>query len=253
MKVSLHRRSNRLEGDEGAEETSSIPLEDDDSFTVYLLQFLAWPDHGTPSEPSEFLDLLFNISSIQERMETTGPMIVHCSSGIGRTGTLIVVDMLIGCVCEGGLHTDIDIARTVQAVREQRSGMVQTEAQYRFIYKAVQEFVSSLLLRVKERNALKPLGIDYTNLKQTPKSEGCLCCTGTASLPNTSSLSSSLPNSSQSFWSSRSTNCRPKPTAPPLPPLNSPGDVSQSVTVPSTTYGSSSGSRRWYKLSSASR
>lgn len=85
-------------------------------------------------------------------METTGPMIVHCSSGIGRTGTLIVVDMLIGCVCEGGLHTDIDIARTVQAVREQRSGMVQTEAQYRFIYKAVQEFVSSLLLRVKERN-----------------------------------------------------------------------------------------------------
>lgn len=85
-------------------------------------------------------------------METTGPMVVHCSSGIGRTGTLIVTDMLLGCIREGGLHTDIDIARTVQAVREQRSGMVQTEAQYRFIYKAVQEFVSSLLLRVKLRN-----------------------------------------------------------------------------------------------------
>lgn len=79
-------------------------------------------------------------------------MIVHCNSGIGRTGTLILVDMLLGCIHEGGLHTDIDIARTVQAVREQRSGMVQTEAQYRFIYKAVQEFVSSVLLRVKERN-----------------------------------------------------------------------------------------------------
>lgn len=79
-------------------------------------------------------------------------MVVHCSSGLGRTGTLIVIDMLLGCIREGGLHTDIDIARTVQAVRQQRSGMVQTEAQYRFIYKAVQEFVSSLLLRVKLQN-----------------------------------------------------------------------------------------------------
>nr|CDS33738.2 tyrosine protein phosphatase non receptor type [Hymenolepis microstoma] len=252
MKVSLHRRSTREEVDKEAEDASSEP-EDDDSFTVYLLQFLAWPDHGTPSEPSEFLDLLFDISSLQVSMETTGPVIIHCSSGIGRTGTLIVIDMLIGCVCEGGLHTDIDIARTVQAVREQRSGMVQTEAQYRFIYKAVQEFVSSLLLRVKERNVLKPFGIDYTNLKQTPKSEGCLCCNGAASFPNTFSLSSSLPNSSRSFWSNRSTNCRQKPTPPPLPPLSSPGDTPQSPTVPFSLCGSSSGSRRWYKLSSASR
>ncbi|VDN96378.1 unnamed protein product [Rodentolepis nana] len=252
MKVSLHRRSTLEEVDKEAEGTSLKP-EDDDSFTVYLLQFLAWPDHGTPSEPSEFLDLLFDISSFQESMETTGPVVIHCSSGIGRTGTLIVVDMIIGSICEGGLHTDIDIARTVQAVREQRSGMVQTEAQYRFIYKAVQEFVSSLLLRVKERNALKPYGIDYTNLKQTPKSEDCLCCNGAASFPNTASLSSSLPNSSRGFWSNRSINCLHKPTPPPLPPLSSPGDASQSPTVPFSSCGSSSGSRRWYKLSSASR
>ncbi|KAL5108579.1 Tyrosine-protein phosphatase non-receptor type 11 [Taenia crassiceps] len=213
LKISLHQRNAQ------EERAGTLKAEEDDSFTVFLLQFLAWPDHGTPSEPSEFLDLLFNISSYQESMETTGPMIVHCSSGIGRTGTLIVTDMLLGCIREGGLHTDIDIARTVQAVREQRSGMVQTEAQYRFIYKAVQEFVSSLLLRVKLRNALKPFGIDYTNLKQAPRSEGCLCCTGAATLPHSpsSTLAYSLPNSSCGLWTSRSVNYR-RPVPPPLPP-----------------------------------
>ncbi|EUB61468.1 Tyrosine-protein phosphatase non-receptor type 11 [Echinococcus granulosus] len=254
LKISLHQRLTR-EGRAGETER-----EEDDSFTVFLLQFLAWPDHGTPSEPSEFLDLLFNISSYQENMETMGPMIVHCSSGIGRTGTLIVTDMLLGCIREGGLHTDIDIARTVQAVREQRSGMVQTEAQYRFIYKAVQEFVSGLLLRVKLRNALKPFGIDYTNLKQTPRSEGCLCCTGTATLPHSSSftLSSSLPNSSHGFWTSRSINCQ-RPVPPPLaPPTASTetqkGFTSEETSVTTTAAGAGpSSSKRWYKLSSASR
>ncbi len=79
-------------------------------------------------------------------------MIVTCTSGIGRTGTLIVTDMLINYIKEAGLHADIDIARTVQAIREQRSGMVQTETQYRFIYKAIQQFTSSLLIRVQMRN-----------------------------------------------------------------------------------------------------
>ncbi|KAL5964079.1 Tyrosine-protein phosphatase non-receptor type 11 [Taenia solium] len=254
LKISLHQRTIQ-------EERAGTTKEEDDSFTVFLLQFLAWPDHGTPSEPSEFLDLLFNISSYKESMETTGPMVVHCSSGIGRTGTLIVTDMLLGCIREGGLHTDIDIARTVQAVREQRSGMVQTEAQYRFIYKAVQEFVSSLLLRVKLRNALKPFGIDYTNLKQAPRSEGCLCCTGTATFPHSpsSTLAYSLPNSSRGFWTSRSVSCR-KPMPPPLPPpavatgtQKSYTSGETSVTTTAGEAGPPSSSRRWYKLSSTSR
>ncbi len=83
-------------------------------------------------------------------------MIVTCTWGFGRTGTLIVTDMLINYIKEAGLHADIDIARTVQAIREQRSGMVQTETQYRFIYKAIQQFTSSLLIRVQMRNVGTP-------------------------------------------------------------------------------------------------
>lgn len=152
-----------------------------ESLTVYHFQFLAWPEHGTPTDPSCFLNFMCHIASQQDGLTSSGPMIVHCSSGIGRTGTFIVIDMLMRCIQSFGLHMDIDIARTVQAVREQRSGMVQTVAQYCFIYKAVQEFVSRLLLRVKLRNALQPYGVDYTNLRPTP-SDRCLSCTAPSSL-----------------------------------------------------------------------
>ncbi len=77
---------------------------------------------------------------------------VHCSAGIGRTGTYIVIDMLINYIRRFGLQCDIDISRTVQAVREQRSGMVQTATQYRFIYKAVQNFVSTVSQRLSLYN-----------------------------------------------------------------------------------------------------
>lgn len=77
LKISLHQRTTQ-------EEKTGMPeREEDDSFTVFLLQFLAWPDHGTPSEPSEFLDLLFNISSYQ---------VGNCITDrvdMGRTSTLM--------------------------------------------------------------------------------------------------------------------------------------------------------------------
>ncbi|KAL7060367.1 hypothetical protein AAHC03_09746 [Spirometra sp. Aus1] len=175
MKTCLVREFNLCLVDRTTGESSMEPL------TVHHFQFLAWPEHGTPADPSCFLNFMCHISTQQDGLTSSGPMIVHCSSGIGRTGTFIVIDMLIKCIKSSGLHTDIDIARTVQAVREQRSGMVQTVAQYCFIYKAVQEFVSRLLLRVKLRNALQPYGVDYTNLRPTP-SDGCLSCTAPSSL-----------------------------------------------------------------------
>uniref|UniRef100_A0A0X3NNL7 protein-tyrosine-phosphatase n=2 Tax=Schistocephalus solidus TaxID=70667 RepID=A0A0X3NNL7_SCHSO len=165
----------------------SSALTTPEGFAVYHYQFHAWPDHGTPSDPSCVLNFMCEISAKQtfifldnefsclgestnmtqttisirrniqkptnsETLPVSGPIVVHCSAGIGRTGTFIVIDMLINYIKRMGPQCDIDISRTVQAVREQRSGMVQTETQYRFIYKAVQSYVSTLSQRLQLRN-----------------------------------------------------------------------------------------------------
>ncbi|XP_053600514.1 tyrosine-protein phosphatase corkscrew [Plodia interpunctella] len=118
--------------------------------TIYHFHFTAWPDHGVPSEPGRVLNILLDVNSrLQQIM--TGPeppmqavVCVHCSAGIGRTGTFIVIDMILDQIRKEGFDCEIDIHRTVQMVRDQRSGMVQNEAQYKFIYMAVLEYIQAV-------------------------------------------------------------------------------------------------------------
>ncbi|XP_057689785.1 tyrosine-protein phosphatase non-receptor type 6 [Corythoichthys intestinalis] len=113
------------------------------SRTVWHYQYLSWPDHGVPQEPGGVLSFLTQVNSKQEEYPDAGPMIIHCSAGIGRTGTIVVIDMIIETIDTIGLNCDIDISKYIQMVREQRSGMVQTEAQYKFIYLAVSEYIQT--------------------------------------------------------------------------------------------------------------
>lgn len=64
-----------------------------------------------------------------------------------------------------GHECEIDIQRTIQMVRSQRSGMVQTEAQYKFVYFAVQHYIQTLLQRKQAEQQSLQVGREYTNIK----------------------------------------------------------------------------------------
>ena len=115
---------------------------------IFHFHFQAWPDHGVPSDPGCVLNFLEVVNAKYESLEPVpGAIVVHCSAGIGRTGTFIVIDIIIDQIKRQGLNCEIDIQRTIQAVRSQRSGMVQTEAQYKFVYMAVEYYIDTVRKR----------------------------------------------------------------------------------------------------------
>ncbi|XP_037036600.1 tyrosine-protein phosphatase corkscrew isoform X2 [Bradysia coprophila] len=136
---------------------------------IYQYHFQVWPDHGVPSDPGCVLNFLHDVNARQDQIMvdgvTPGPICVHCSAGIGRTGTFIVIDMIIDQIIREGLDTEIDIQRTIQMVRSQRSGMVQTEAQYKFVYYAVQHYIQTLFQVKRAEQQCIQTGREYSNIK----------------------------------------------------------------------------------------
>nr|CAB3265277.1 tyrosine-protein phosphatase non-receptor type 11-like [Phallusia mammillata] len=138
---------------------------------VYHYHFKVWPDHGVPSDPGGVLNFLHDINERYRTMEC-GPVIVHCSAGIGRSGTFIVIDIILDIIRQQGLDCEIDVQRTIQMVRSQRSGMVQTEAQYQFVYVAVKQHIETLTKRMEAEQMNKGKGREYINTRQTSEAAG---------------------------------------------------------------------------------
>ncbi|XP_053307948.1 tyrosine-protein phosphatase non-receptor type 11-like [Spea bombifrons] len=135
---------------------------------IWHYQYLSWPDHGVPNEPGGVLRFLEEINAAQHCTPQSGPIVVHCSAGIGRTGTIIVIDILVDVINRQGLDCDIDVPKTIQMVRQQRSGMVQTEAQYKFIYMAVQKYIESRKKLLEDEQRGKKKDREYSNIHYSP-------------------------------------------------------------------------------------
>ncbi|KAM9734915.1 tyrosine-protein phosphatase non-receptor type 13 isoform 2-T2 [Menidia menidia] len=98
--------------------------------SVTHLNYTGWPDHGTPSQPEQLLTFI----SYMRHVHRSGPVVTHCSAGIGRSGTLICIDVVLGLISK---DADFDISDVVRNMRLQRQGMVQTEDQYIFCYQVI--------------------------------------------------------------------------------------------------------------------
>uniref|UniRef100_A0A663EXJ0 protein-tyrosine-phosphatase n=1 Tax=Aquila chrysaetos chrysaetos TaxID=223781 RepID=A0A663EXJ0_AQUCH len=90
---------------------------------VEQLHYLLWPDHGVPRNPAQLLALV-DVVNKRGLEVPTGPVLVHCSAGIGRTGTFIALDFLLKM---GKAEGKVDVFHCVQRLREQRVSMVQTK------------------------------------------------------------------------------------------------------------------------------
>uniref|UniRef100_A0A4W6FEX3 Receptor-type tyrosine-protein phosphatase epsilon n=1 Tax=Lates calcarifer TaxID=8187 RepID=A0A4W6FEX3_LATCA len=102
---------------------------------VTQLHFTSWPDFGVPFSPIGMLKFLKKVKAVNPPF--SGPIVVHCSAGVGRTGTFIVIDGMIDMMYA---EQKVDVFGFVSKIREQRSQLIQTDMQYSFIYQALLEY-----------------------------------------------------------------------------------------------------------------
>ncbi|XP_076078308.1 receptor-type tyrosine-protein phosphatase eta-like isoform X1 [Mytilus galloprovincialis] len=113
--------------------------------------YLAWPDMGVPSSTDNMISLVKTVRShINPTMK--GPMTVHCSAGVGRTGTFINVDVLLHQLDND--YNQIDIFGEVLKLRNHRCNMVQTEDQYVFIHHCISDYILAMSEDTDEEDAV---------------------------------------------------------------------------------------------------
>lgn len=109
--------------------------------TVTQFHFLSWPENGVPHSTKALLEFRRKVNKSYRGRSC--PIIVHCSDGAGRTGTYCLIDMVLNRMAKGA--KEIDIAATLEHIRDQRPGMVSTKQQFEFVLMAVAEEVHAIL------------------------------------------------------------------------------------------------------------
>uniref|UniRef100_A0A8D0ZRE0 protein-tyrosine-phosphatase n=1 Tax=Sus scrofa TaxID=9823 RepID=A0A8D0ZRE0_PIG len=113
---------------------------DGQSRTVRQFQFTDWPEQGVPKSGEGFIDFIGQVHKTKEQFGQDGPISVHCSAGVGRTGVFITLSIVLERMRYEGV---VDIFQTVKMLRTQRPAMVQTEDEYQFCYQAALEYLGS--------------------------------------------------------------------------------------------------------------
>ncbi|KJH50128.1 Protein-tyrosine phosphatase [Dictyocaulus viviparus] len=112
---------------------------------VKVLHMTSWPDRSLPMSGRHVLRLIRQVGS--DRLDN-GPVVMHCSAGIGRTGTIILIDIILRRLfaCK-----EIDLPQLFRILRNQRASCIQFEGQYVFIVASVLDYIKMKCPRHKDR------------------------------------------------------------------------------------------------------
>ncbi|XP_060740643.1 receptor-type tyrosine-protein phosphatase beta-like [Tachysurus vachellii] len=124
------------------------------SKTVRQFHYTVWPDHGVPESTQSLVQFVRTVRDYINRTPGTGPSIIHCSAGVGRTGTFIILDRVLQQL---NCKDTVDIYGAVFDLRLHRSHMVQTESQYMYLHQCVRDVLRARKLRSEQENPLYPV------------------------------------------------------------------------------------------------
>ncbi|XP_065918174.1 receptor-type tyrosine-protein phosphatase S-like [Dysidea avara] len=105
----------------------------DTTRTITQLQYVEWPQDFCPNSHTPIIDLIKVLEYVQHE-NGNGPITVHCSNGVGRSGTFCA---LLICINQFKQEQMVDVFQTVQIMRSQRPGLVENMEQYEFIHRAL--------------------------------------------------------------------------------------------------------------------
>ncbi|KAJ8245485.1 hypothetical protein GJAV_G00271240 [Gymnothorax javanicus] len=124
------------------------------SKVVRQFHYTVWPDHGVPETTQSLIQFVRTVRDYINRTPGSGATVVHCSAGVGRTGTFVALDRVLQQL---DTKDTVDIYGAVFDLRLHRSHMVQTECQYAYLHQCVRDVLRARKLRSEQENPLYPI------------------------------------------------------------------------------------------------
>ncbi|KAG8180072.1 hypothetical protein JTE90_027853 [Oedothorax gibbosus] len=113
---------------------------------VWHVQYTDWPDHSCPADTQGFIAFMGEVDAVRRHAAAGSyedhptPTVVHCSAGVGRSGAVILTDIMLHCLDH---NQPVDLPNALTHLRLQRMLTVQTVAQYQFVYSVLIQYLKN--------------------------------------------------------------------------------------------------------------